>query len=521
MDRIGPDGQPNGVCSRRSVLQALAIAAAGDALRAATAPPHRDTIRLDVEHQVIDNFGASDCWSMQKVGTWSPDNRIRIADLLFSETKGIGLSCWRFNIGGGINPKISEPWRSWRTAETFEIAEGQYDWTRQAGQRWFLTAARERGVPQFLAFVNSPPGRMTRNGLTFCGRRGTTNLKPGFEARYARYLVDILEHFRTDAIPFDYISPINEPQWGAGHSQEGMRASNADIKGIVKSLAAELARRNCPTQLAILESGCLPDMSHFNKTSTTRWGAPYGNYLEEFLGDPSISPLLSGRIGYHAYGSDPVDGPLVNNRRELAESMKKYPGWKIWQTEYCILVGSDRKGGDHRDLTMKTALDVARVIHLDLAVVGASAWQWWTAVSPVDYKDGLIYTDWKKPGDPESILPARLLWALGNYSRFVRPGMRRVQLDGPGHDIRGLMGSAWKDEKARQVVLAYVNMAATPQMVQLRFEPGSHQWQLQSVTPWVTSDKPGDELKAYPAVAPDRPLEVPARSVTTLVARFA
>src|ERR1035441_8096513 len=35
--------------------------------------------------------------------------------------------------------------------------------------------------------------------------------------------------------------------------------------------------------------------------------------------------------------------------------------------------------------------------------VGVTAWQWWTAVSGVDYKDGLIFTDWKKPGDPESI----------------------------------------------------------------------------------------------------------------------
>ena len=49
--------------------------------------------------------------------------------------------------------------------------------------------------------------------------------------------------------------------------------------------------------------------------------------------------------------------------------------------------------------------------------VGVTAWQWWTAVSGVDYKDGLIFTDWKKPGDPESIITAKLLWALGNYSR--------------------------------------------------------------------------------------------------------
>ena len=73
------------------------------------------------------------------------------------------------------------------------MAEGKYDWTRQAPERWFLAAAMTRGVSLFLAFVNSPPGRMTRTGITY-GQPGsdTTNLKPGFEGQYARYLVDIL-----------------------------------------------------------------------------------------------------------------------------------------------------------------------------------------------------------------------------------------------------------------------------------------------------------------------------------------
>lgn len=71
--------------------------------------PHHDLIRLDSAYQTIENFSASDCWSMQKLGTWSLPNRNRVADLLFSQTGGIGLSCWRFNIGGGITDKINNP----------------------------------------------------------------------------------------------------------------------------------------------------------------------------------------------------------------------------------------------------------------------------------------------------------------------------------------------------------------------------------------------------------------------------
>jgi O-Glycosyl hydrolase family 30 len=114
-------------CSRRSALKAGFTAAVIMPSRAASVSPDRDTVLLDEERQIIDNFAASDCWSMQKIGAWSLSNRSRIADLLFSQIDGIGLSCWRFNIGAGINPRITNPWR---TAETFEVAPGEYDWAR-------------------------------------------------------------------------------------------------------------------------------------------------------------------------------------------------------------------------------------------------------------------------------------------------------------------------------------------------------------------------------------------------------
>ncbi len=509
--------------SRRSALKTMAAGAAAGLLRAQA--PHADSIRLDAESQTIENFGASDCWSMQKLGTWSLANRNRVADLLFSQTQGIGLSCWRFNLGGGITGRIHD---AWRTAETFETGEGAYDWNRQSPERWFLAAAKVRGVPQFLAFVNSPPGRMTRTGITY-GRPGpdTTNLKPGFQRQFARYLLDILEHFRTNPdesqrIAFDYVSPVNEPNvdWN-GTSQEGCRASNDDVKAVLRALDAELRKRECPTEIAGIEVSGLPPLYSAAEKMSNKYGARYGDYLDNFLGDEAIRGTLNHRFSYHDYGSDRVRGQLVENRQAVRRKFDRYPGWKPWMSEYCVMTGSEGEGGSGRDLGMNTALEVARIIHLDLTLVGVAAWQWWTAVSGVDYKDGLIFTDWKKPGDAESILPARLLWALGNYSRFVRPGMRRVALDGTGHDIHGLMGSAYKDEKARSVAAVYVNMGTAPRTVQLDFAGGPPGWRLTSVTPHVTSDRAGDELKAYPAMAPGAPLEVPARSVVTFVARFA
>ena len=379
-------------------------------------------IRADVRHQTIDHFTASDCWSLQKIGVeWSAQNREKIADLLFSMDNGIGLSMWRFNIGGGINHEtIRDPFR---TAETFEVSEGKYDWTRQPGERWFLAAAKARGVGKFLAFVNSPPGRMTRSGLTNAGLAGgghindSTNLKPEMEAQYARYLADILAHFRDnpnlpERINFDWVSPINEPQvdWNSG--QEGNRAGNDDIKRVVRVLRPALDEQKLSTRILIPESNAIQNMLEQHKDTSKRYGTAFGDYINAFAGDESLRPLIPPVLCYHGYGSDGKE--LIPLRQKVRERMNEHPGWSVWQSEYCVLQHK-------RDLGMDTALMVARVIHSDLAIAGASAWAWWLAVSPYDYKDGLIFTDWKKPGDPQNVLPSKLLWAMGNFSRYVRP----------------------------------------------------------------------------------------------------
>lgn len=488
------------------------------------APVHEDAIRWDQEYQVIENFGASDCWTIQTLGDWSPENRERLADLLFSKEKGIGLSCWRFNIGGGKNPRITIPSR---TAETFEVAEGVYDWDRQKTEQWFLGAAKARGVEQFLAFVNSPPGRMTRNGQTFVSPGDhTTNLKPGFEGQFARYLADILDHFRTNTnerlrIPFDYISPVNEPQWDwEKHSQEGCRYSNEDIKRVVRALHAELQRRSSPTEIVITESGTIPDLYQLNRDSTERWNADYGNYIVAFIEDPTFAPLLSHRLGFHSYFSDLLSGEILEHRRRLRAKMETHPDWKLWQTEYCILEGPDGRGGRGRDLTMDTALVVARVMHLDLTVANVSAWQWWLALSTWRFKDGLLYTNYRRPGDPQTIIIPKLFWVFGNYSRFVRPGMQRIELAGQGHDIRGLMGSAYKNESERKVVAVYLNLGEEAQPVNLKFELGPRSWKLQSLTQYITSDAPEDNLREVASDPPSPSVDIPPRSAVTLVLQF-
>jgi O-glycosyl hydrolase len=492
----------------------ISLLAAALPLRADPATPAAYVIDLAETRQTIDHFGANDAWSLQKIGAWSEENKNRIADLLYTTDKGIGLTFCRFYVGGGINLKTIKD--DWRTADTFEVSEGKYDWNRLANERWFLRAAKARGVRHFGMTIYSPPPRLTRNGLTNHGtdKTSSTNLKPGGEEWFARYMADILAHFRShpdeaERIEFDRVFPINEPQWDWFTGQEGNRASNEDMRRIHLALQAELRKRQLRTLIAGPESGSIPGMIQLNEKAREKWRADYGDYLRFLAEDPQLARGLGGVMTYHSYWSDRMPGELVPHREALGKALAARPGWKLWQSEYCVMEGG-------RDLTIHTALRVARVIHCDLTLVNASSWQWWLAVANEDFKSGLIYTDYKKPGDPENILESKILWALGNYSRFIRPGMRRVEMSGGPQDVEGLMASAWLDRPNKRVVSVLVNMGETPRTVRLalaregRISPAPL-----AVTPHTTSA--GQNLSPGPPADAAKGVEIPARSVVTLV----
>jgi len=480
------------------------------------------TILIDMseEYQTIDNFGASDCWSMQKIGGWYIAQKERVADLLFSRDKGIGLSAWRFNIGAGINRATIQ--HDWRTVETFEVAQDEYDWTKQEEERWFLQAAKERGVDQFIAFVNSPPARMNRNGYTNCtDGLGSSNLMVGYENQFAAYLVDILKQFRDEwDTSFDFISPVNEPQWewNNGSNQEGNRASNDDIKVMVEALYSELQNQDVATKISLLESGDLRSWYQTTQGISSEYGKIYGNYLADLVANQDISNKIGSHISGHSYWSDRVSGQLVEDREALYLKILPFlnNGWKYWMTEYCILDGPEGNGGRGRDLTMKTALDVARVIHYDLTILQASAWQWWTAVSPEDYKDGLIYTDYKDNPSTQNIIESKLLWSFGNFSRYIRPGSKRIKLTGAENKF-GLLGSAYLDSDNDSLIVVLINMGYSGESVAVNISSLDSNEKVLALTPNVTSDKAGDDLKEYPSFSTNENYLVPARSVVTLV----
>ncbi|MFT2008278.1 glycoside hydrolase [Pontibacter sp. 13R65] len=479
-------------------------------------------INISDTYQTIDNFAASDAWACQFVGNWPDVKRNAIADLLFStdtstsgQPKGIALSLWRFNIGAGSTQQAEQSGikDEWRRAESFLNDDGSYNWQRQAGQVWFLKAAQERGVENFLAFPNSPPVNLTTNGKAFASD-GKPNLAPDKYDAFADYLTEVVQGVeRVHGVQFRYISPVNEPQWDwSDGGQEGTPFMNENVAGIVRALNTSLERKKINTTIDIAEAGKI-DYLYTVDDKPNR-----GNQVDAFF--TSSSPHYIGSLSHvgkvisgHSYFTTSPFDQAVDKRRQLAEKVASVPNLKFWQSEYCIL--GDNAGeieGNKRDLGIDPAIYMARVIHNDLTVANATAWQWWLAVSPYNYKDGLVYIDHNKTDG--NYYESKMLWALGNYSRFVRPGATRVhtELTGGKTEDNALLASSYVDAANKQLITVVVNAGINAAKMKLNVKGGN----IGKVRPYVTTATenlmPGSILKNNSEIT------LAPRSVTTLVA---
>jgi O-glycosyl hydrolase len=478
-------------------------------------------IDLNDRKQTIRNFGASDAWTCQFVGLWPDAKRNQVADWLFSmetdsngQPRGIGLSLWRFNIGAGsaAQSNISD---EWRRAEGFLKDDLSYDWSKQAGQRWFMHAAKERGVGKFVGFTNSPPVQLTKNGKAFSSNGEEANIPEKNYVPFAKFLANVSKKFQEDGIPFQYLSPFNEPQWDwTGNNQEGSPYRNDEIYAITRVLDSILTKENIPAKIQIAEAGKLNYLFE-NADKPTR-GEQIKTFFSQssplYLGDmPTVDHVITG----HSYFTSAPDATMKTIRENLSTHLARSSvPLEFWQSEYCILGDQEEVKAEGKDTGIAPALYIARLIHHDLALANASAWQWWIALSVYDYKDGLVYADKNKTDG--NVEDTKALWAFGNFSRFVRPGAVRVGVSSDNRAVnntKGAMISAYVDDSSRQVIVVVVNNSPGEATLNLQLSEGS----VGSWKPYITSAEEGADLRPLPATPGEKPVTIPGTSVVTFV----
>ena len=489
-------------------------------------------------YQTIQDFGASDCWTAEYVSDYfSTSEKERAAKWLFSQQmdqngnpEGIGLSCWRVNLGAGSAAQgtASNIQDETRRAACYQNADGTYDWTRCNGQQWFMQKARDYGVDHFLLFSNSAPVHMTRTGKANANNQNIAcNLKDDCYDDFAEFLATVTDHFVGEGYNVTYIDPVNEPRFDWKDGQEGSPWDNVHIAQLAKELDKSISSRQLAVKMLIPEASSWDLVYGGTGRASNQIYAFFDRKSPYYIGNlPSLAKVVAG----HSYWTFRTNSDLKTVREKVRDAASKYM-LEAMQTEWSMLdAAPETSAAFPASYEAATKMDIAlymgKIIHSDLCYGNMSGWSYWTAFATERYAqknrfylirmnaDGdsgdESYGDIKRGG---RLTVDKNLWVLGNYSRFIRPGYKRVMLKG-ADEQNGLMASAWLSPDGKTLVTVFVNMGQDSRKVNIAVADKT----IGSVKAYLTNKD--YSLKYRPTLNNASDMEIPARAVVTVVAQF-
>jgi glucuronoarabinoxylan endo-1,4-beta-xylanase len=364
--------------------------------------------------QEIQGFGVSAAFHQaHNLMGYSRADASRVLDLLFSQTRGAGLSIVRNIVGDG---------GSWGKATdgptpTIEPREGVWKWTGDEEQIWFMNEARSRGCTRFISTVWSPPAWMKTSGDVTGGGSLRKDKYQAFADYLCAYTRGYKQHHDIDLYA---ISPANEPDFTAPYSS--CRWTGEELRDFLKgNLKPTIKRNGASVRVMIAEQ--------------SNWGEEYAvPTLEDPVAVDAVDIVAS-----HAYAK--IDAPLSKRTGRLEHALRR--GKPIWQTEVC--------SGDANETGIADALFWAKLVHLHLAENQVNAWCYWLAVSCYDNRSALIYMDLAN----RRLVVAKRLFAIGSFSRFLRPGHRRIDVE--PNPAPGVYLSAYKNSTCSELYIVAIN----------------------------------------------------------------
>lgn len=495
-------------------------------------------IDLTKTFQTIQDFGASDCWTTEYVGRYfSTTEKEKAARWLFSQQMdkdgnpdGIGLSCWRVNLGAGSAEQGTDSniQDETRRASCFQKSDFTYDWTRCDGQQWFMQRAKAYGVDHFLLFSNSAPVHMTKNGKANADNQYIScNLKDDCYDDFAEFLATVTQHFIDEGYNVTYIDPVNEPRFDWKDGQEGSPWENTNIAQLIRQLDKSMASRNLSTKILIPEASSWDLVYGDSGRASNQIYAFFDNKSPDYIGNlPSLAKVVAG----HSYWTFRTNADLKGIREKVRDEATKYH-IEAMQTEWSMLDAAPETSAgfpvNYRAATkMDIALYMAKIIYCDLCFGNMCGWSYWTAFSMERHrhKNRFYLIRMNAAGDTKDesygdltkggrLTDDKNLWVLGNYSRFIRPGYKRVAVKG-ADEMNALMASSWLSPDGKTLVTVFVNMAHTGRKLSITVADKS----IESVRTYLT-DK-NNSLKFQSSLNDASNMEIPARSVVTVVAQL-
>jgi glucuronoarabinoxylan endo-1,4-beta-xylanase len=284
---------------------------------------------------------------------------------------------------------------------------------------------------------------------------------------------------RDEGVPLFGLTPQNEPDYPA--TWDGcLWTPNELVTFIGKHLGPELERRGLDVKIIA------PDTANFRKAR---------EFADALLADADAKRYVAV-LASHPYG-----------RIQFARwFMQQRYGLPVWQTEF-----AQERPGAPPDPTMTSALAMARMLHGHLTELSVAAWNYYnlTAVDANYHDDDKR----KNPALIQNGVRFKRAYALGNFSKFVRPGFRRVEAT--PEPAEGVLVTAFKND-ARIVIVA-VNAKRTSANQSFRLQ-GKLAGVLRAAVPWITSDDLSLAAQAPVAIeGTSFRYALPPRSVTSFV----
>ncbi len=281
----------------------------------------------------------------------------------------------------------------------------------------------------------SPAANFKSNGNVNGGSIvGTTNTYLAYASQLAAYVVSMKTLW---GINLYALSVQNEPDANVT-TYDSCNWTAQQIHDFLPYLSSALTASNMTsTKIMLPESQNWQDPASLAVTAMT---------------DSATSNLVS-IIADHNY--DGATGP--------ASLTKNSYGKALWETEVALLNGSDS--------SITNAVYYAGRIHLFMTVAQANAWHyWWLVAGGTAGNEGLADTNG---------VPTKRMYALGQFSRFVRPGFNRVGTTGTGD----AQVSAYKDATTPGFAIVAVNPDSTA--ISQTFTLTN--FNANTVTPWMTT----------------------------------
>ncbi len=415
--------------SQRRFLQLLA----GVPLVAGAEAKARPVIDWKNTKQIMDGFGVCAAFHVaNNIRQAPPDTRTEILDLLFSQERGAGLSYVRNIVGDGGDVGGGRMWGSQRngSSPTIEPREGEWNWDGDEEQLWFMAEAASRGCTRHMSTAWTPPAWMKDNGSVIDGSRLRDDKYRAFAEYLSAYVRGYKDHH---GVVIDAISPANEPNLTTKYSS--CVWTGPEFLRLVRDHIAPVFDRDRITAKLVLGESWF-------------WSE---ELVLECLADP-VARARVDVVAAHAYTKDNAGYEPLSVRTGLFRHAIA-AGKPIWQTEVMC--------SDASDASINEALYWARLMHTHIVENDVAAWFYWTAAVFNHGRTGMVeyivHTN-------QLTVPKRL-FAIGNYSRFVRPGFVRVEsVPQPAPD---LLVAAFRDPASSRKVAVLTNCGAVAR--ELRF----------------------------------------------------